>query len=96
MSLTKNDKQDIRLIFNEGIVELVLPQFDEIRSDIKILKEDMSILKEDVSILKEDMAILKEDVKDLQNSTNRIEMLQRSELNRVDNHELRIAKLEKA
>jgi len=89
MSLTDGDKQDIRQIFNEGITELVLPRFDKVESDIEILKEDVATLKEDV-------ATLKEDVHSLQDTTNRIEMLQRSELDRVDDHEVRIGKLEQA
>jgi len=89
MSLNKNDKTEIVSMMSEAIEVLVLPHVDEIKSDIKEMKEDIKTLKTDV-------AILKDDVKDLQNTTNRIETLQRSELNRVDDHELRINKLEKA
>jgi hypothetical protein len=38
---------------------------------------------------------IEEDVTDVQVTLNRMEILQRAELNRVDNHEVRISKLEK-
>ena len=82
MSLTKEDKKEIILLMGEALQELVLPQLGEIKEDISVLKQDVSNIKEDLS--------------DIQRTANRIETLQRSELNRVDNHEMRIGKLEKA
>jgi len=38
---------------------------------------------------------IEEDVSDVQRTLNRMETLQRSELNRTNNHEVRISKLEK-
>jgi hypothetical protein len=39
---------------------------------------------------------VEEDLSDVQSTVNRMEMLQRSELSRVDDHDRRIGKLEKA
>lgn len=75
MALTKEDKKEIVVLMSEAIEVLVLPHIDEIKTDIKDIKEN---------------------IEDLQRTTNRIEMRQIAEGERVDNHEVRIGKLEKA
>ncbi|MBP7837193.1 hypothetical protein KA021_00640 [Candidatus Saccharibacteria bacterium] len=62
MALTKDDLNQIRVIFNEGIETLVLPRFDALESDVTTLKVDVGTLKEDVAVLKDDVTTLKEDV----------------------------------
>ena len=53
----------------DNIVEAVklalAPEFNNLNSGLRDLKEDVSILKEDVSVLKEDVSTLKEDVSGL-------------------------------
>jgi|GEM_PF-1938226 len=100
--LTKTDKKEVREIVVEAMTDVMMPVLDKIMKtqdeqgrDINDIKEDVSILKEDVSMLKEDVSIIKEDVRDLQLAANRIETLQHHELDRTDDHEIRIIKLEK-
>lgn len=88
MSLTKTDKKEIVGLMGEAITELVLPKFDEIDKRFDGIEGDMSVIKEDITILKEDL-------QDVKFTVGRIETLQRSELDRVDDHEVRIIKLEK-
>lgn len=79
--MTKEDKKEMIGMMSEAIEVLVLPHIDEIKSDIKEIKNDIGEMKNDIQ--------------DLQLTVNRIEMTQRAELNRVDDHEARITKLEK-
>ena len=46
--------------------------------------------------VEKDIVEIKEDLADVQFTVNRIETLQKSELNHVDDHEIRIGKIEKA
>jgi len=80
MALAKQDKKDIALMMGEAIEELILPRFNEIDKRFDKVEAD---IKE-----------VKEDLEDVKLTVNRIETIQRSELNRVDDHELRIGKLE--
>lgn len=87
--MSELSKKDIREIFNEGVMQVMMPVLDKVFEDISVIKTDIKEIKGDISTLKED-------VHDLQLTTDRIEMLQRHELDRVDDHEIRIIKLEKA
>lgn len=86
--LTKTDKKEIVLLMSGAIEELVLPRFDEIDKRFDNVENRLDKVESDISIIKEDLS-------DVQLTVNRIETLQRSELNRVDDHEVRIGKLEK-
>lgn len=95
MALTKSDKQDIRVIFNEGLTEVVIPVLDKI---LDKLDEHSALLEEHSTILEEHSAILgqhSERLTDIDLTVNRIETRQRAEVERVDGHEVRINKLEK-
>ena len=88
MSLTKQDKKDMKEIVGDAISEDVVP----------ILTKMMETLDQHSVILSKHSVELKElkiGVSNLQATTNRIELMQMSELNRVDDHEVRIVKLEK-
>lgn len=87
--LTKTDKKDIALITAEAIETLVLPHFDSIDKRFDKVGNRLDNIEGDISIIKDDLS-------DVQLTANRIEALQRSELDRADDHELRIGKLEKA
>ena len=88
MALTKTDKKEIKEIFNEGLTEVVIPVLDKI---INKLDEHTAILEQH----SKDISILKGDVTDVQLTVNRIETWQKTEVERVDDHEVRIEKLEK-
>ncbi|MBP1916395.1 chromosome segregation ATPase [Lederbergia galactosidilyticus] len=50
---------------SEKILNQILVEIKEIKTDVSTLKEDVSTLKEDVSVLKEDVSTLKTDVSNL-------------------------------
>lgn len=88
MALTKSDKQDIREIFNEGVTQVMMPVLDKI-----LTKQDEH--SKDIATIKKDVSVLKEDLSDVQLTVNRIETRQKAEVERVDDHQVRIVKLEK-
>lgn len=86
--MNKKDKEETKEIVIDAITSVVLPVFDTILGK---LDEHLAIL----SGHSRDISSLKEDLEDVQLTVNRIEMTQRVEQNRVDDHETRITKLEK-
>ena len=90
--MAKNKSDTIKIL--EAIDTLVIPKLEGIEKDVKGLKSDVKVLKGDVKVLKEDVKVIKEDVLDLQDSTNRIVTLTKSEIKYVDDLSKRVLKLE--
>lgn len=72
MSLTEEDLTQVRDIVIEAIQAVVVPRFDELKTDIAGIKGDIRVLKEDVAALKEDVAALKEDVRILKSEMREV------------------------
>lgn len=81
MSLTKEDKNEVNEIVVDAMTTVMMPVLDKILD--KLDEHDKRFDK------------IEEDLTDVKLTVNRIETLQMSELNRVDNHEVRISQLEK-
>lgn len=88
--LDKNDKKEIRMIFNEGIQQLVLPILDDIYKNVDGIRANMVTKKEFEDFKKENQ----EEHEDMINSINRIETLTKSEIKYVDDLSSRVGALE--
>lgn len=98
MSLTTKDLQHIRVI----VTNIVTDATSGLAADIKSLKTDVRELKTDVQELKTDMQEVKGDLKGLATKVDRMDsrltfstnLIQRDAFTRLDEHEVRITKLE--
>ncbi|MBI2588461.1 hypothetical protein HYW31_01970 [Candidatus Berkelbacteria bacterium] len=87
------EKKEMVRVVGEALEDVVLPQLQEIRDNVSIVKEDVKYLKEDVKDLKEDVKDLKEDVTDLKLTTYRIETKLNAEILRLDEHSIEMDNL---
>ena len=72
MALTSEDLDKIRILFNEGFETLMLPRFDALELDVRIIKKHVAVLKEDVSVLKADVSTLKTEVREVKTDIRQI------------------------
>ncbi|MBI4029925.1 hypothetical protein HY373_01970 [Candidatus Berkelbacteria bacterium] len=80
------EKKEMVRVVGEALEDVVLPQLQEIRDNVSIVKEDVKYLKEDVKDLKED-------VTDLKLTTYRIETKLNAEILRLDEHSIEMDNL---
>lgn len=61
--MTEKDKKEFRLMMGEALELVVLPQLQDLRDDVKILKEDVKELKDTTSRieLKQNAEIVRHD-----------------------------------
>ena len=63
MALASEDLDKIRILFNEGFETLMLPRFDALELDVRII--NVSVLKADVSTLKTEVREVKTDIRQI-------------------------------
>ena len=72
MALASEDLDKIRILFNEGFETLMLPRFDALELDVRIIKKHVAVLKEDVSVLKAYVSTLKTEVREVKTDIRQI------------------------
>lgn len=100
--MTEQDKKDIIHLFNEGFEQVVLPHIVEMKEDITGMKKELSDVKTEQSSMraeqssmKEQQSSMKQDIRDIKETVGRIERRQEAEQTMLDNHDVRLTRLEK-
>lgn len=90
MAKQKDDQQSAT---RQDVKDIVTKVVSEIVGDVA--QQTMGVISKEFTSVKKDIFGLKQDVKDLKATTNRIENKLDGTVDKVDDHEVRIKRLEK-
>jgi hypothetical protein len=92
MTLTKSDLQAIRQIIQDEVKELLEPAIDEV---LQLTAAGFAAVDQRFALMDRRLIRLEHDMEEVKLTVGRIEMQQRAMAEQLDNHALRLARLEK-
>ncbi len=96
MTLTKDDLQAIKTMFEEGIEEAkrhTAAGFAEVHEKFAKVNEKFAEVHQKFAKVNEKIDNLASDLKEVKQTVRRIEVVQKAEIERVDKHEAKINKI---
>jgi hypothetical protein len=97
MSLSQDDLLAIKNIVDDAKEDIkvdVAAGFTEVHEKVDRLAQDLGGVKVDLEGVKGDLGGVKVDLEEVKNTVGRIELTQRAEAERADDHAVRISRLE--